>query len=316
MDDELRGLLARYARGELSADDARRAILRYPKWRVAEIDGELETVALDDGTPMLIAESSASDGREYSGLELVRDIAPLVGGLSFDPDEPWGSAFRPGALPELQNWARTVELEDAVAKPGPGQRDLLYEGPWWVAVSPGTGRPAVHRADGLDVITIMTAPDAAATFRRTERHRGLDVVRLGPALWGDLAKRSDFDGVRLNPLRPLAQLWPPHVPAMLVAGCDPRPNAEPLPARTVAEIHLWLEQMGRVKKSANCPTVRPRSARSPSRAPGGTTTAGRSRSPASLRRPTPKVWARFRPGSSAPANSAKASRANSPACPG
>lgn len=171
MDDELRGLLARYARGELSADDARRAILRYPKWRVAEIDGELETVALDDGTPMLIAESSASDGREYSGLELVRDIAPLVGGLSFDPDEPWGSAFRPGALPELQNWARTVELEDAVAKPGPGQRDLLYEGPWWVAVSPGTGRPAVHRADGLDVITIMTAPDAAATFRRTERHR-------------------------------------------------------------------------------------------------------------------------------------------------
>lgn len=135
MDDELRGLLARYARGELSADDARRAILRYPKWRVAEIDGELETVALDDGTPMLIAESSASDGREYSGLELVRDIAPLVGGLSFDPDEPWGSAFRPGALPELQNWARTVELEDAVAKPGPGQRDLLYEGPWWVAVS-------------------------------------------------------------------------------------------------------------------------------------------------------------------------------------
>ncbi|CMR58002.1 Hypothetical protein ERS181571_00288 [Mycobacterium tuberculosis] len=86
MDDELRGLLARYARGELSADDARRAILRYPKWRVAEIDGELETVALDDGTPMLIAESSASDGREYSGLELVRDIAPLVGGLSFDPD--------------------------------------------------------------------------------------------------------------------------------------------------------------------------------------------------------------------------------------
>lgn len=244
MDDELRGLLARYARGELSADDARRAILRYPKWRVAEIDGELETVALDDGTPMLIAESSASDGREYSGLELVRDIAPLVGGLSFDPDEPWGSAFRPGALPELQNWARTVELEDAVAKPGPGQRDLLYEGPWWVAVSPGTGRPAVHRADGLDVITIMTAPDAAATFRRTERHRGLDVVRLGPALWGDLAKRSDFDGVRLNPLRPLAQLWPPHVPAMLVAGCDPRPNAEPLPARTVAEIHLWLDQHG------------------------------------------------------------------------
>ncbi len=102
MDDELRGLLARYARGELSADDARRAILRYPKWRVAEIDGELETVALDDGTPMLIAESSASDGREYSGLELVRDIAPLVGGLSFDPDEPWGSAFRPARCPSCR----------------------------------------------------------------------------------------------------------------------------------------------------------------------------------------------------------------------
>ncbi len=41
-------------------------------------------------------------------------VAPLVGGLSFDPDEPVGFGVPARVrLPELQSWARTVELEDA-----------------------------------------------------------------------------------------------------------------------------------------------------------------------------------------------------------
>jgi hypothetical protein len=244
MAEALRDLLARFARGAVSADDALRAVLAHPSWRVAHDEqGEPEVVELDDGTALVVA-VSAGEGRALDGCTLVRQLAPAVGGVVIDPDEPWGRVFRPEQLPGLQCWARAVELERAIERPGPGQAALLFQGPWWVAVAPGTTDPAVVRQDGLDVVTLLTAPDAVATFRRTEPHRRLEVAELGPELWEGLARRTDYDGLRLNPLRPLARVWPPHLPASLVAGADPRPGAAPLPARTVAEIHLWLDQQG------------------------------------------------------------------------
>lgn len=245
MVDELRQVLARFKQGEVSADDALRAMLAFPSWRVwVDDDGRPETVELDDGTTLVIAESAADEGREVDGRFLVREVAPRFGGIVFDPDEPWGAVFRPEQLATVQRWATIVDLEQAIATPGPGQVETLLDGPYWAVVAPRTSEPAVHRVDGLDVVTLLTAPDAVATFEITERFRGLATITAGRELWEGLACRSDYDGIRLNPLRPLSRVWPPHLPASLVRGVDPRPGATPLPARTIAEIHLWLDQHG------------------------------------------------------------------------
>lgn len=245
MVDELRQVLARFKQGEVSADDALRAMLAFPSWRVwVDDDGRPETVELDDGTTLVIAESAADEGRELDGRFLVREVAPRFGGIVFDPDEPWGAVFRPEQLATVQRWATIVDLEQAIATPGPGQVETLLDGPYRAVVAPQTSEPAVHRVDGLDVVTLLTAPDAVATFEITERFRGLATITVGRELWEGLACRSDYDGIRLNPLRPLSRVWPPHMPASLVRGIDPRPGAAPLPARTIAEIHLWLDQHG------------------------------------------------------------------------
>lgn len=245
MVEELRRLLAGFKQGQVAADDALRAMLAFPSWRVwVDEDGRPETVELDDGTTLVIAESAADEGREFDGRFLVREVAPRFGGIVFDPDEAWGAVFRPEQLVTVQRWASIVDLEQAIATPGPGQVQTLLQGPYWAVVAPGTSELAVHRVDGLDVVTLLTAPDAVATFETTERFRGLATITVGRELWEGLARRSDFDGIRLNPLRPTSRVWPPHLPASLVRGVDPRPGAAPLPARTIAEIHLWLDQHG------------------------------------------------------------------------
>lgn len=120
----------------------------------------------------------------------------------------------------------------------------MIDRPWHAVVAPGEVDPVVHRADGLDVVTLLGDAEAVGTFTRTERHRRLEVVFVGPGVWQGLAGREDFDGVRIDPLRPTSDLLGPHVPTAFAAGEDPRPQAGPLPARTLAEAHRWLDQAG------------------------------------------------------------------------
>lgn len=105
--DEFRQVLARFKQGEVSAYDALRAMLAFPSWRVwVDGDGRPETVELDDGTTLVIAESATDEGREFDGRFLVRDVAPRVGGMVFDPDESWGTVLRPEQLPVMRPPAR------------------------------------------------------------------------------------------------------------------------------------------------------------------------------------------------------------------
>ena len=69
-------------------------------------DGRPETVELDDGTTPVIAESASDEGREVDGWFPVRDVAPRVGGIVFDPNEPWVALFRPEQLPVMRAHAR------------------------------------------------------------------------------------------------------------------------------------------------------------------------------------------------------------------
>lgn len=253
MDTPLQTILTEFQQGQCSQEDALRAILAYPSWRVyVDEAGQPEVVPSDDGTAFLIAESTADEGQIWDGRSLVQTVAPNFGGIVFDPDEPWAILFKPEALAELQRWAQIVELEKALLEPAPDQTNTLLTGPWWGVVTPGSDQLAVYRDQhregvrsfSLDAVTLLTAPDAAETFNRTDRHRGLEVVELGPELWQELAHRIDYDGIRVNPCTPRYQLLPPHLPRSLLAGHDVRIGAEPLPARTIAEIELWLDLMG------------------------------------------------------------------------
>ncbi len=98
---------------------------------------------------------------------------------------------------------RTSWRDVGAGRPARGARGPYRLGPEITRTAPTRGAHSgeTERHRGLDVvrlgpalwgdlanvITIMTAPTRGAHSGETERHRGLDVVRLGPALWGDLA---------------------------------------------------------------------------------------------------------------------------------
>jgi hypothetical protein len=245
-------VLKAFHEGRLLREDMLRALVAYPEWRVQIDDsGRPETVPNDDGIMFLVAESGVNQGQVVNGRTLVQDIAPQFGGIVFDPDECWGALFKPERLPELQQWAQIVELEDALSHPAPGQANTLLEGPWWGVVTPGQKQLITYRQQhsegesrfSLNAVTLLTAPDAVNTFRVTERFRNLEVVELGPELWQDLANRTDYEAICVDPLNPHYRLLPPHLPAALVTGRDVRIGADLLQARTLAEIELWLDLM-------------------------------------------------------------------------
>lgn len=245
-------VLADFHQGQCSQADAWRALLAYAAWRVQGGWEQPEVVPSADGTRFVIAESGDGEGQVVDGRSLVRELAPRFGGIVFDPDEPWAVLYKPHQLPELQRWASIVELEECLADPAPGQVNLLTHGPWWGVVTPGSQSLAVYRAQhqegvrafSLAAVTVFTAPDAVQTFNVTDRHRRLETIPLGPEVWPALAARDDYDGIRVNPCTPRYQLLPPHFPRALLQGQDVRLGADPLPARTIAEIEFWLDLMG------------------------------------------------------------------------
>jgi hypothetical protein len=262
----VREALPAFQQGQISQADALQALLAHGEWRVyVDEAGQPEMVPNDSGTVFLIAESGVDEGEIFSGLALVREVVPAGAGLVLDPDEPWGLLFKPEQMPELRQWAEIVELESALSAPAPGQTSTLLKGPWWGVVTPGTHQLALyrdmHREAGesrfpINAVTLLTAPDAVRTFTVTERFRNLDVVELGSELWQDLASRTDYDGIRIDPLTPRYTLLPPHLPAALLASHDVRIGADLLPARTVAEIHLWLDLMGARQDKPRSHTLR------------------------------------------------------------
>ncbi|RZM83004.1 hypothetical protein DYY88_02020 [Leptolyngbya iicbica LK] len=247
-------VLQAFRAGQLSQADLLRALVGYADWRVQmDEGGQPEIVPDDRGTQFVIAESDVDQGQVVSGRSLVNELAPSIGGIAFDPEADWGLLWRPERLPELQQWSQIVELEQALLKPGPNQVSTLLNGPWWGVVEPGQTELATfrqeHREGGeyrfsLNAVTLLTAPDAVETFRVTQKFRKLEAIALDSEFWQNLASRADYAGICVNPLTPRYVLLPPHLPAALVAGRDVRPGAGPLPARTLAEIELWLDLMG------------------------------------------------------------------------
>ncbi len=85
---------------------------------------------------MLIAESLASDGREYSGLDLApTSLSVFV--IRSRRTVGFGVPLRAARAAELGTHGRA---EGCCCQTGPRPAGLLYEGPWWGCRLLGTGR--------------------------------------------------------------------------------------------------------------------------------------------------------------------------------
>ncbi|MEZ4234751.1 MAG: hypothetical protein R3F59_01020 [Myxococcota bacterium] len=205
----------------------------------------------DDGEPMVFSvaeppeellvaelEPTAARTRTVAGGELP-GLAQGLGGVALEPETPRAVVLRAPALEALRRIGRSDALAAALAAPGPGQGEAFRTGPYWVLGASDAEAPATVRER---ILPVFTAPEHAERAARIEPGRLAPREVDGAALWAGLAARDDYDGITFDLHRPGARAFGPHLARGLAAGADPRPGADPLPARTVAEIHRWLDE--------------------------------------------------------------------------
>ncbi len=198
--------------------------------------------------PLRVAQAFAVPPDAARGL-LVRDVTSRALARAI-PDGADGVLFRlaTGAVvgllrdewPLLEQLADSFDLETMLVRPGAGQAAALGAARWYLSAAHGL---APQSFGGSQLIYVYTHPD------RAEASDGAISEVTGLKLAERLARRDNYDGVRINPGEHVGEgddrifafclgpdLWP-----ALLQGRDPRPGAAPLPARTLAEVHLWLD---------------------------------------------------------------------------
>jgi hypothetical protein len=241
--------LQQFHAGQLEPASLLRLVLRHERWWVPLGPGG-EPELRSNGPQQFFAvyaDEIEGPSRSLTGRELVGAVPAGAGGVVLEPDEDHAVAFDAGRLPDLQRWARALEVEEALSRPGPGQRELLLGAQWLILRGQG-GAPATVRRGDLLLVPLFTAEDAVARFLATEPalQKQVELGRLaGEALMRALT-RTEADGLAFDPgfvspgfVEPLPV--GPSYAGQLLAGLDSRPGADVLPARTVAEVHLWLD---------------------------------------------------------------------------
>jgi hypothetical protein len=244
--------MAAFRAGSATEDATFRAIVGHDGWRVptdAAGHPALWTVA---GGPYIAAQvdEQSPDGQPYQwmrmrGAHLARHVPTDVAGVVFEHGRPHALIVESASTGVvLRRWALALDLEEALATPGPEQAPALLEPDWLVLHQDGV--PAVDVAGDLRVVHAFTAPDQLKLFFGREpsfRQREVHLVR-GSTLFAALSTRSDFDAVLVNRRADGGELLPPAVVHGLVEGRDLRVGTRPLAARTTAEIHLFLDLAG------------------------------------------------------------------------
>ncbi len=187
--------------------------------------------------------ASGPSVREVGGRALARAMPAGADGVVFVL--PTGDSV--GQLrddwPLLGQVAASLDLEEILVRPGPGQLSALLAARWYVPAAAGT---EPYTWSSSEVVRVYTHPD------RAEADDGLLMALDGQTLARRLAGRTDYDGVMVNLGSQVGlgddeihvfSLGPDFGPAV-VRGVDPRPGTAPLPARTLAEAHLWLDLRG------------------------------------------------------------------------
>ncbi|MEL6342638.1 MAG: SseB family protein [Myxococcota bacterium] len=144
-------------------------------------------------------------------------------------------------LETCRAFRRSLDAERALERPAGavGARRLL-EGPWIVGLdaSHDPPRTAIWEADGVRLLLVFSAMDRFEAWAADSPFG--PVTYDGAGLCGFMAEADSIDGVCFNPEGPAGPVVVgPAFFAALSKGSDPR--TEPLPARSIAEIRLWLK---------------------------------------------------------------------------
>ncbi len=186
--------------------------------------------------------------RQRTGRELARAIPADAAGAIFVFDTGGADdavALRREELPLLTQLTDSLDLEQLLVEPGPGQVKALQAARWYVPAANEELAPSPP-GWGYPTITLYTHPDRAGA----EDH---PLVELdGLTLCTRLANRGDYVKLSVNPMRPVglggrASIGLSLAPTFargIARGVDLRAGAEPLPARTLAEVLLWLDLEG------------------------------------------------------------------------
>lgn len=205
--------------------------------------GEGGETTLPDGRAALF---TSTDALEHSGFEGSTEPCPDwldldIPGVLWDGGTP--SQFSMGAedLETCRAFRRSLAAERALVRPaGPLGARRLLDAPYVVGldVAQDPARTAVYEtAEGVRLLLVFTTSDLFQDWAADTTCAPVDYS--GAGLCGFMADADDIDGVCFNPEGPAGPVVVgPAFFEALARGEDPR--TEPMPARSVAEIRLWL----------------------------------------------------------------------------
>jgi len=230
-----------------------RELAQYPDWYVPVMADSRAVLWTIDGVCHWTAQSDRSlpaEGEyqwlEMRGRHLLSVLPEEMQRLLFDWGKPNSVLIEGERLELLRNIAASLDCEDAINTPGlEGGVDAALAHSWLVLCEHDL--PSVIQHKGLDTICAFTAVDALARFIELEPDNRHLMVRSinGAQLFAELDARSDWDCLWVNPHRELecAPLAPESV-YELTQHREPRAEGKILKARTVAEIHHFLDERG------------------------------------------------------------------------
>jgi hypothetical protein len=261
-----------FIEGAIQSPALLRRLVGFPAWRVPvaiDEDGvrpRLFTDAAGEAWLRAYTGANAQDESgfqgeflELSGSALVRMLsnrsdrdAPQLAGFDIDPDTATALHYQRAQFPLLQRWADTLDVETTLAGQSvDGGFTLLRAYDGWRVVGREVGeRFQMFMAPdgrGRKLAAVFTAIDAADAFvsaHRLDAESVRVVARTGTAVFTDL-DALELDGIVFNCVGPTRPIAVAHAfAAAVLDGVALSPPPTPLPARTTAEAHLYMDVRG------------------------------------------------------------------------
>lgn len=246
-------VLTGFREGRVTQDFFMRAVLRHPGWQVPVDEHDHPLLWTLDGRDFLAAQSSpqSPDGSPTrwlacDGRHLVRHLPADCAGVVFGLGTPAASVIDLAeSAPSLAHWVSVLDVEDALLNPQPGQADSLLDHQWYLLADATCG-PLIEEVHPFLVAHVFSAGDRLRDFlahRPAYRQSHIE-RRDGHALFAALSTRSDYDAIAVHYGLDSTELLGPRAAALFSEGIDGRSTARVMPARTIAEIHLFLDLEG------------------------------------------------------------------------